>query len=93
MHERRLSRAVVTDDADALAREKQKIGAIQSPDGAIGFFDPNKIDEGRARISHCFVAPGARGTRRLLPVVYFIFALMAAIASACVYSWLATPPF
>ncbi len=43
--------------------------------------------------SHGFVAPGARGTRRLLPVVYFIFALIAAIASACVYSWLATPPF
>ena len=90
MHERRLSRPVVTDDADALAGEKQKIGAIQSPDGAIGFFDPDEIDERNARVSAWsrLLAARALGSQ-----AYFSLALIAATASACVYSWLATPPF
>ncbi len=89
MHQRRLAGAVVTDDADALAGAKREIGAVQSPDGAVGFFDTDEIDES-ARVLHGLVCLTARA---LVGLGYFIFALIAASASACVYSWLATPPF
>jgi hypothetical protein len=45
MHQRRLARAVVADDADALAGRKKKIGAVQSPDGAIGLLNADEIDK------------------------------------------------
>ena len=51
MHQRRLAGAVVTDDADTFAGAKRKIGAVQGPDGAVGFFDTNEIDES-ARVLH-----------------------------------------
>ncbi len=55
MHQRRLAGAVVADDADALAGDKRKIGAVQSPDGAVGFFDADEIDERSARVRHGLV--------------------------------------
>src|ERR1700743_3744156 len=91
MHQRRLAGAIVTDDADALAGGQRKIGAVQSPDGAVGFFDPGEIDEISARVPHG-LACAARGAR-FASGTYFMFALIAAMASAWVYSWLATPPF
>ena len=55
MHQRRLAGAVVTDDADALTETERKIGAVQSPDGAVGFFDTDEIDERSARVLHDLV--------------------------------------
>ena len=90
MHQRRFAGAVVTDDADALAGDEREIGAVQSPDGAVGFFDADEIDESSARVRPWSCRLSARAFVRS---AYFMFALIAAMASACVYSWLATPPF
>src|ERR1700722_13581053 len=45
VHQRRLARAIMADDANTLAGAERKIGAVQSPDSAIGLFDANEIDK------------------------------------------------
>ncbi len=52
MHQGRLASAVVADDPDAFARRDRKIDAVQSPDGAIGFFDAGEVDEKAAVARH-----------------------------------------
>src|ERR1700722_5399467 len=89
VHQRRFAGAIVANDAYALAGLKRKIGAVQSPDGAVGFFDTGKIDES-ARVHGLVCLLRGRSSEWQ---AYFIFALIAATASAWVYSWLATPPF
>jgi hypothetical protein len=56
MHEGRLAGAVVADDAHALTGEKRKIGAVQSPDGAVGFFHADQVDKRSARVFHRLVS-------------------------------------
>ena len=48
MHEGRFASAVMADDADALAFSHSEIDAVQSPDGAVRFFDAAEIDDLRA---------------------------------------------
>ena len=52
MHQRRLAGAVVADDADAFPRRDTKIDAVQSPDGAVGFFDAFEVDEKTVAARH-----------------------------------------
>ena len=92
VHKRRLAGAVMADDADALALSDREINAVQSPNGAIGFFDSYEVDKRSARVRPSSCQLTARALV-WLGQSYFIFALIAATASACVYSWLATPPF
>jgi len=75
MHQRRFAGAIVTDDANAFAGAKREIGAVQGSDGAVGFFDTDEIDES-ARVHHLL------NSRALVGLGYFIFALIAATASA-----------
>src|ERR1700677_3858254 len=75
MHEGRLAGAIVTNDANAFAGAKREIGAVQGPDGAVGFFYTDEIDDS-ARVLHLL------NSRALVWLGYFIFALIAATASA-----------
>ena len=80
MHQGRLAGAVMADDADAFACTDREIDAVQSADSAEGFLDAVEVDERRAAARHGSLAPGARPTASLF--AYFMFALIAAIASA-----------
>ena len=48
MHQRRFAGAIVTDNAYALASTEREISAVQGPNGAVGFFDADEIDDLRA---------------------------------------------
>src|SRR5262249_6474994 len=52
LHERRFSRAVVADDAHALAFSDREIDAVQSPDGAVGLFNAVQTNEVGGRLRH-----------------------------------------
>ena len=61
VHQRRFAGAVVTDDAYAFAGAQGKIGAVQGPDGAVGFFDTDEIDES-ARVHGLVCLPRGRSS-------------------------------
>ena len=56
VHKRRLAGAVMAEDADALALSDREINAVQSPNGAIGFFDFYEVDKRSARVLHRLVS-------------------------------------
>ena len=88
MHEGRLAGPIVTDNADALPGGDLETYAVKGADGAESLFDAVQSDKSRARGLH----RTPPFFPRALPRTYFVFALMAAPASAWVYSWVATLP-
>ena len=90
MHQCRLAGAVVADDADAFALRQTKNRRRPEPGRRRRIFRRREVDESSAARAMSLSAPARDAAS---PGAYFMLALMAAIASACVYSWLATPPF
>ena len=78
---------------DAFAGADGEVDAVKRADGAEMLFDAVQLDDDRVRASAIVgrlsddIAGDAARARN-----HFMLALMAAMASSCVYSWLATPP-
>ncbi len=92
MHQRRFAGPVVADKPEALALPDHQVDAVDCADGAEMLFDAVQLDEFRARNDHSRpqIMTATRGC--ISTSHHFMLALMAAIASCWVYSWLATPP-
>jgi hypothetical protein len=88
VHQRRLASAVVADEADALFGMDGEIHTVKGVDGAEMLFDAVQPDDGAcACLSHqrsCLPDNNKAGAKR--PRNHFMLALIAAAASACVYS-------
>ena len=89
VHQRRLAGAVVADEADALAGRDREVDAVERPDGAEMLLDAVQRDD---PVRGCRSSAVELGCRRGVGRRHFMLALIAAIASSWVYSWLATPP-
>ncbi len=80
VHQRRLAGAVMADEPDAFAGANVEIDAIKRPHGAEMFLGAAEADDD----------PGGHSLHRRDH--HLILALMASMASACVYSLVATLP-
>src|SRR5262245_2709456 len=92
MHERRLAGAVMADDADALAFSHREIDAVQSPDGAIGFFDAVQRDKMVGRFRHCRRRQGPSWMAGRLGRRSYFFTLAAMAAFASLGEYCSSPP-
>ena len=92
MHQGRFAGPVVADETETLALPDHQVDAVDCADGAEMLFDAVQFDQFRVRNDHSSLQIMTAARSPFRHSHHFMLALMAAIDSSLVYSWLATPP-